>query len=318
MMFQFYKKRDFGQMMSDTFSFFKIYGKNYFKNYLLLNGLLLIMLVVLVIGGFKEIVMQIFEGNIDGRQYYFEQYFQENMGILVILSILITLLFIAIFIINYAFPVFYLKRLSEGQSTDITMEEMLQDFKNNIGKLAILILGGMFIVFPLMMVVLGISFVLIFFLVGIVMLLILAPMMGNVYQFLMYDYLHTSRGFFESLQYSIISQFRYQDRHSSPFWKYWASSIVINIVVQIIMYAISIIPMMIWIGSLATSLEAGETPDEAMGLTIVFFYCFYFLAAFILSNLNYINAGLMYYDSRIDLHRKMEMVEIDQIGKNEA
>lgn len=37
-MMQFYKKRDFGALISDTFTFFKENGKNYFKNYILLNG----------------------------------------------------------------------------------------------------------------------------------------------------------------------------------------------------------------------------------------------------------------------------------------
>ena len=37
-MFEFYKRRDFGGLISDSFAFFKIYGKNYFKNYFLING----------------------------------------------------------------------------------------------------------------------------------------------------------------------------------------------------------------------------------------------------------------------------------------
>lgn len=31
----------------------------------------------------------------------------------------------------------------------------------------------------------------------------------------------------------------------------------------------------------------------------------------------YVNAGLMYYDSRTDLHQKVELAEIDTIGINE-
>ena len=45
-MFQVFKKRDFSQLVGDTFSFFKLEGKNYFKNYFIINGGLLLILVV--------------------------------------------------------------------------------------------------------------------------------------------------------------------------------------------------------------------------------------------------------------------------------
>jgi hypothetical protein len=60
---QFYKKRDFGTLISDTFLFFKENGKNYFKNYILINGLLLILLVVIIAFGYHELFGQIFGGN---------------------------------------------------------------------------------------------------------------------------------------------------------------------------------------------------------------------------------------------------------------
>jgi len=41
------------------------------------------------------------------------------------------------------------------------------------------------------------------------------------------------------------------------------------------------------------------------------------LLSFLLSNLLYVNAGFMYYDSRTDLHQKVELEEIDTIGINE-
>ncbi|WP_449401577.1 hypothetical protein [Chryseobacterium wanjuense] len=37
----------------------------------------------------------------------------------------------------------------------------------------------------------------------------------------------------------------------------------------------------------------------------------------LLMNVLYINSGLMYYDSRTDLHQKMELAEIETIGINE-
>lgn len=54
------KKRDFGELVSDTFNFFKVYGKNFFVNYLILNGSLLVLLAFLVGFGYREIISQLF------------------------------------------------------------------------------------------------------------------------------------------------------------------------------------------------------------------------------------------------------------------
>jgi len=34
-------------------------------------------------------------------------------------------------------------------------------------------------------------------------------------------------------------------------------------------------------------------------------------------NMQYVNSGLMYYDSRTDLHQKTELAEIETIGTHE-
>jgi hypothetical protein len=86
---QFYKKRDFGSFISDTFAFFKLYGKNYFKNFILLNGLLLILTVVVMVVGFREFFGAIFGSNMSGQSYYFEQYFQDNLGLIIIAGIVL-------------------------------------------------------------------------------------------------------------------------------------------------------------------------------------------------------------------------------------
>ena len=53
-MFQLYKKRDFSELVGDTFGFFKLEGKNYFKNYFIINGSLLLLLVVIIYFFTKE------------------------------------------------------------------------------------------------------------------------------------------------------------------------------------------------------------------------------------------------------------------------
>lgn len=320
-MMQFYKKRDFGTFISDTFNFFKLYGKNFFKSYFLINGLLLILLVAVGVFGFRNFFGQLMNSNLSGQSYYLEQYFEENLGMLIITGILIFLLYSALTVINFLFPVFYAKRVSEG-NTKIKTDEIVGDFKKNLGKIFKLYLGLTFLVIPVSLVLFLISYVLIFLLIGIVIMLFIAPTLFNVITFLTYDYFNSNRGFFESLSYAVRSQFSYPSgREASPYWKYWGSTIIFMVIYYVISMIITFVPMMMFYGSILTSAPDGNFEQNPMGGTFgVVFFVIYGIAgliSLIVMNLLYINSGLMYYDSRTDLHQKLELAEIDTIGANE-
>lgn len=321
---QFYQKRDFGALVSDTFSFFKIFGKNYFKNYISLNGVLLILLVVLYVVGYKNIFAQMISGNTAGQSYYLEQYFQENVVIMVVFGLLFLFVGLTFVFLIYTFPVLYLRRLVEFGEKDITVNQLLSDFKKNFWKFVKFILGAFFIILPITMLLMVASFFLMFIIIGFFLLLLLFPFLSNVINFTLYDYFNTDRGFFGSLSYALRSQFSYSNgRIKSPFWKYWASSTVMYIIVQILSGLILMVPMFI-MGLSALTVPQGSGSDGftdffSSGLGIIFFvlYAISILFTFILMNANYINAGLMYYDSRLDLHRQEDFNEIESIGSHE-
>jgi len=318
---QFYKKRDFGTFISDSFGFFRTYGKNYFKNYVLLNGLLLILMVVVVVFGYREVFSQIFGSNLSGKSSYMEDYFQNNIGLFVAVGILTFLLFIILMIVNYLFPVFYLKRLSEGQQK-IKADDILKDFKSNLGRIGTLCLGMVFIVSPLSLILIGFSYALVFIIIGLPILLFVFPTLMNMINFLMYDLFNSKRGFFESLSYSIRSQFSYANgREKSPYWKYWGTSLILFIIMYVITTIFTMIPMIIFFATMMTNEPDGNFEQDpfsgAFGILFFVTYGFSLLVSFFLSNLMYVNAGFMYYDSREDLHQKVELAEIDTIGINE-
>lgn len=321
---EFYKKRDFGELISDTFAFFKQHGKNYFKNYLLINGLLLILLVVIFVFGYRKIISQIFSSNLEGQNYYFEQYFQENQVMLIVVSIAIFLLFMLTMVINYSYPVLYMKRMSETQVKNIKSDEIIADLKKNSTRLLILFLGMFFIITPIAFIIFGISYLLVFLIIGFFLLLLIMPAMLNVINFLLFDYLHTKKGFFESLSYALRAQFSYPNQNSgSPFWKYWGATLVNYFIMQIISSIFTMIPfviLMVTIYTVPQNAENFENNPFEGGLGIAFFviYAFAILFSLVLSNFIYVSSGLMYYDSRTDLHRQMDFKEIDTIGLDEA
>ena len=136
-MIQFYKKRDFGELISDTFTFFKENGKNYFKNYILINGLLLILMVVIFVVGYRELFSQMFSSNSNGQNFYFQTYFQENQAMLILVGVAVFILFLLSTIVSYSYPVLYMKRLSETGNPNIKADELLSDIKNNTGRFLI-------------------------------------------------------------------------------------------------------------------------------------------------------------------------------------
>ena len=275
-MMQFYKKREFGAFISDSFNFFKLYGKNYFKNYILINGLLLILTIAVVIFGFREILGQFVGGNLNGESYYFEKYFSDNAGMLTIVGILVFVLFVLLGIVNYLYPVFYMKRIAEG-AQKVKTDEILSDFKTNAGRIFKMCLGMLLIVLPVTMIVLGFSYLLLLIVIGFFLILLVYPTAFNVSAFLMYDYFNTKRGFIESLSYSIRSQFSYPNgNEKSPYWKYWGASIIMFIIMYMITSVFTFVPMIFMYGSILTSAPDGNFEENpftgAMGIIFFLFY----------------------------------------------
>lgn len=318
---QFYKKRDFGTFISDSFTFFKLYGKNYFKNFILLNGLLLILMVIVMVFGFREFFGVLFGSNISGQSYYLEQYLSDNVGLFVILGIFLFILSTALITINLLFPVFYMKRVAEGNIL-IKTDDILSDFKTHIRKVFKLYLGLILLVMPAATVLFGISYVLVLIIIGLALMLFVVPNLFNTVTFLCYDYFNGNRGFFESLSYAIRSQFSYPNgRESSPYWKYWGSTLIMGLLFYIVSSIFTAVPMIIYFAKLTTTAPDGnfeQNPlDGSFGILFFFMYGVSSLVSTLLMNVLYVNSGLMYYDSRTDLHQKMELAEIETIGSNE-
>ncbi|WP_294240727.1 DUF4013 domain-containing protein [uncultured Chryseobacterium sp.] len=318
---QFYKKRDFGTFISDSFTFFKLYGKNYFKNFILLNGLLLIIMVIVIVLGFREFFGVLFGSNLSGQSYFLEQYFSDNLGMFVMLGIFLFILSTALMTINLLFPVFYMKRIADGK-TNIKADDILSDFKNHIRKVLILYFGLTFLVMPGATVLFGITYILVFLIIGLALMLFLLPNLFNTVTFLCYDYFNGNRSFFDSLSYAIRSQFSYPNgRESSPYWKYWGSTLIMGLLFYIVSSIFTAVPMIMYIAKLSTTAPDGNFEQNPLGgsFGILFFFIYGVssLVSTLLMNVLYVNSGLMYYDSRTDLHQKMELAEIETIGSNE-
>ncbi|WP_300674221.1 DUF4013 domain-containing protein [Soonwooa sp.] len=317
---QIFQERNFGNLVGDTFNFFREYGKNYFKTYFILNGALLLIMSLLMIFYYREFFMQILMANAGGNSYVFESYFSNNWPVLLLVGIIGLILLFLISIVVYTFPVFYMKRLGENQ-TNITTDDILSDMKKNVGKFFIFCLLTLFVVGPIMMVILTISAFLIVVFIGFFLLLLLVPSFFNVINLTLYDYLTTKKGYFESLSYAARTVFGNMfDTKRTNFWKYWGSTIVMTLAIYVVSMAFSMIPYFIIIGNMSLNPNFDQVEDPSAifsGVMGVIFFVSYGVSMFVSSviyNLIAVNAGLMYYDSRKDVHRDLDINEIDTIG----
>lgn len=308
---QLYKQRLFGELISDTFNFFKEYGKNYFKNYILINGLVIILLVIVMVFAFKDIFAMIFSSNMQGNNsYMFEQYFSENMDSLIFSGIIMFLIILLLSLVNYTFPVLYLKRLAEFGKKEITTDEMITDIRNNVWKFFKFFLWSLITLIPILIVASLLSFALMFIIIGFFLFLLLMPVFANVFNFTFFDYFNTNNGFIASLQEGFRIQF-------SKFWTYFGSLVIIYIILNVISYVFTMLPMSLLAGT-AFAAPIDNGPNGVMIAILFVIYFISILMSLLLSNIVFINAGLMYYDSRTDLHRKIDLQEIDTIGNSEA
>lgn len=62
-MFQLYKQRDFNEMLNDTVGFFKSSWKNYFTNFIVITGAMLLVLCLIFFFIFRDLFASLISGN---------------------------------------------------------------------------------------------------------------------------------------------------------------------------------------------------------------------------------------------------------------
>lgn len=310
------KKRNFSEIINDTINFFKTNGVNYFKSYILILGGALLLMGLIFVVAFRDILGFLFTGGLSISSTYIESYFSNNLYFVISIIILFFIFFIFLSVVAYIYPVLYLKRIENGEK-NIKISLIVNDFKQNIGKIFILFLGILFIVTPIFFILVSFSYLLVFILIGIPLLIIMVPTLYNIYFFLLYHYFSDKgNGFFASLSYAIRSQFGYiyHGNMSSPFWTYFGVTAIFIFISQIVQSGFSLlVPIFI---AIIESVNNADYEIVILGLGGVIYFLIV-IFSFLLGNVTSVASGLMYYDSRSDLHAQRNWSEIQNIGKKD-
>jgi hypothetical protein len=316
-MFELFKKRNFSEYISDTITFFKTFGKHYFKNYFIINGIFLMILVVLLYFVSKVYMEFIFSlsspNNGVNKGSYIVDYFNNNTILFITTVILFLLLTIFISMISYAYPVIYLQYIEKTNATEFTSNDIIKALKENISRLIIFFLGLLFIITPLMIVVITINVLLIFIIIGLPLFFIVIPGFMSWIALSFYEFMSKKIGFFEALGNGFkLMRLR--------FWDTIGTTLVMAFLIQIIQGIITLIPYIIGIVILFTTgqsmPDSGAQAGDFSGFTILFSIIMVvsIILSYTFQNFQFINQGLIYYSLREDSENNTSKSQIDLIG----
>lgn len=313
-MFQLYKKRGFNELVSDTFDFFKIYGKNYFKNYFIINGGFLLILVVLLYFLMKIFFEGIFAGinNTQSGENLLLNNLTSNLPILIIGGITILVLIIVISIINYSFPVAYLSLIESKK--EITTKNLIGFIKSKLGKSILFFLASLVTFVPIFFIAFALLIALMFVIIGFPLIIIVLPGIVSWISLSYYDYISTENSYLVSLinGFSLVL---------SKFWSIISSTVIMLIIVQVVVGIVYFVPYIIGVASVFTNPEAmqgnsQQTLEALSFITIMMTIAMIvsILFNYMLQNLILINQGIIYYSSKEEKENNVIKNDIDLIG----
>jgi hypothetical protein len=314
-MFELYKKRDLSANFSDTTTFFKTFGKHYFKNYFIINGIFLMLLVVLIYF-FAKVYMEVIFSGISNPQKspnLSMAYFNDNLPLIIGSFIVAFLLIIILSMLSISFPVVYFKLLEKTNDDSFSTKEIISALKQNIGKMIIFLVGIIFVIMPLSVIVFGLLFLLCFILIGIPLLFIVGSAFISWITLSYYEYILKDVGYFRALAngFRMIKQ---------QFWTTVGTTFLMMMLVQIIQGFITLIPYvinMIWMFTTVKNMDTTNQPTDTfstMGIVFAAIMVFSVLLSYIFNNFILVNQGLIYYSLQEEKENNSTKSQIDLIG----
>jgi hypothetical protein len=315
-MFQLYKKRGFNELVSDTFDFFKIHGKNYFKNYFIINGGFLLILVVLLYFFMKIFFEGIFasiNNNQTGENLLLNN-LTSNLPILIVGGISMLLLIFVISIINYTFPIAYLSLIESKK--EISTKNLIDFIKSKIGKSIIFFLASLLTFLPLFFITFALLIALMFIIIGFPLMIIILPAYVSWVSLSYYDYISTEKNFLTSMSngFNLLKE--------KP-WPIIGSTVIMFIIVQIVVGIVYFVPYIIGMASFFTNPERMQGNQEQYSEAFSFMTIMMTIAMiasilfnYMLQNLILINQGIIYYSSKEELENNAIKNDIDLIGND--
>lgn len=307
-MFQLYKQRDFSGYISDTISFFKVYWKNFFENYIIITGGVLALLCVLYFFVFRDLFTAIFNTSNDGVGYDISYYFSDNpvLFISVLMMVIVLSIFFSLFAVAY--PVVYLRLIDETGRKDFTSSEIFERIKKFLPRIIRFGLYSLITFFPIVILATLLASVLVLLVVGVFILILLIPVASVWITQSFYVYMLNDVSFIDAMKRGWKILF------SKKFWHIIGAAVVIYFILSILQSMVTMIPYMIMMFSMLSTGSGQLNPQ--FGVYISILYIISIVLSYILSNLLTVNQGLVYYSTLEQTNHTQALSDIDLIGRN--
>ena len=304
--FQLYKKRDFSAIINDTMQFFKQTWKNYFRNFVIINGALLLLMCVLYFLVFKDMFKNMYNPGIHAVSWLSGSSNPVLSGGGMLLFFLVT---IALSVFTMAFPMVYLKLIKTQGEESFTSSEIFNGIKSYAGRIILFGLISFFIMIPIAIIVFVIGVALSFLLIGIPILFLALPTFMVWITQALYVYLEEDESYFTALGRGWKITFE-------KYLHVVGSTIIVFLFVMFVGSIFSMIPVIMMLSSVFTS--GGHPEAMVMTPTMTVFYILGMIFSYIANNVIYIQQGLVYYSSQENSVNHLAFSDIENIGKNEA
>lgn len=313
-MFELFKKRQLGDYIVDSFSFFKAFGKHFFKIFFVINAGMLLVAGALMYW-FLKINFNVLSNDTLQKTNPNQvlDYF-GNSPVIIVFTIIAVIIIVLISLFNSAYPILYLKLIAEKSSNDFSATEVLATFRQNIWKILKFTIGLVFIIFPVLFIAIIALFFLCFILVGIPLIIVAIPTLFTWINLSFYTYLSEEKSFFQSLNHAHLLL-------KEDFWTTIGASFIVMIMMQMVQASITM--FFYFVGIFAFLFFAIANPDFEkssfqVSPIIIILITLVFLIILVLSNIFnnilVINQGIIYYS--LGSEDRIANTEIESIGSN--
>jgi len=303
--FQLYKKRDFSTYIGDTMQFLKQFGKNFFRNYLVINGALLLVVCVIYYFLFKESMGNIFTPQKAVNPWLM---YNNNFGLLISFGAIFMIVMILFSIFTIAYPMVYIKLVDNTNRNTFTSSELFAEIKDYAGRIFLFGFISFFTLIPLLVIIMALGVALSFILIGIPVLLLSIPTIMAWAMQSIYVYLEEETGYFEALGRGWKITF-------SNYWSIIGSTMALFVCVSILGSTVSMIPSIMTLTSMIST--GGNASPMAMTPFMIIIYIVGLIISYVLYNILYVHQGIIYYSSLEDSEHYQAYSDIDNIGKDE-
>ncbi|NHN27582.1 hypothetical protein FIA58_018025 [Flavobacterium jejuense] len=311
-MFQLYKKRGFSEFVGDTFEFLKLEGKNYFKNYFIINGPLLLILVVCIYFLMKVYMDAVFStmATQNPNPNNILNNLMNNIPLFLSLGFVAFVLIILVSLINYSFPVSYLKLI--GEKSEITTQSIFNLMKEKLGRTILFFLASLLVFLPIITIVMILLVLLMIIAIGFPLLIIIGPALISWLKLSYYDYITTENNYLKSVGNGF-------DLLKVKFWPIVGSTIIMYIIFYFVSSIFTMVPYFIGLATIFTDIQTNPDKTEAFSTISILasvVMVLSILSNYTLQNLIFLNQGIIFYSITDEKENISIKSDIDLIGSD--